>query len=127
MTPFWRVAGVCGAPSVCAAVLLGALAATALAGSLACDWKPATSLVKVSSIEPTSGPAGVVTNFRITGDGFQSGAIVMIGGHNAAIIVVNKTTIVGTTPVAGEGIVDVIVQNSDGGRGTLFNGFTFVR
>jgi hypothetical protein len=125
MSPFWRVNS---APPARALVLCGALAATAaVTGSLACDWKPATSLVKVSSIEPSSGPAGVVTNFRIIGDGFQSGATVLMGGHNAAVVVVNETTIVGTTPAIGEGVVDVIVRNADGGRGTLFNGFTFVR
>jgi hypothetical protein len=105
-------------------VLFGAIAL--VAPTAACDWRPSTSLVKVSSIEPSSGPAGTSINFRITGDGFQGGATVMIGGHNAAIVVVNSTTIVGTTPTAGEGLVDVVVRNPDGGRGTLFNGFTFV-
>ena len=115
-----------GAPSARALAVVVTVAAVVVA-TTACNWKPATSLVKVQSIEPNTGAAGTATTFRIIGSGFESGATVMIGGHVANVIVVNDATIMGTTLPMGEGVADVIVKNPDGGQGTLFNGFTFVK
>jgi len=108
-------------------LLAGVTAATlAIVAAPACNWKPATSLVKVASIEPHSGVAGVATTILITGAGFDASASVTIGGKIANVVVVNDRTIQGVTPISVQGTVDVVVTNPDGGRGTLYNGFTFI-
>jgi hypothetical protein len=52
---------------------------------------------------------------------------VQFGGAAATnVVVVNGNTITAKTPAHAAGAVDVTVNNTDGGHGTLINGYTFV-
>ncbi|MGE5276881.1 MAG: IPT/TIG domain-containing protein [Acidobacteriota bacterium] len=79
----------------------------------------------VSGISPASGPAAGGTAVTISGTGFQTGAIVTIGGAAAgAILVVSSTTITATTPALVPGSLnDVVVMNPGGDSGALAKGW----
>jgi hypothetical protein len=63
----------------------------------------------------------------ITGNLFQTGALVTIGGAAArGVAFVNSTTLTAVTPSHIAGTVDVMVVNPGSGSGTLHDGFTFV-
>ncbi len=80
----------------------------------------------VSSISPTSyGVKGGITA-TITGYNFETGATVIIGGSNCGnLVVVSATQITCTLPYHFASVVDVVVLNSSGISGTLFNGFSY--
>ena len=84
-----------------------------------------TPVVTVTSIQPSSVPAGTPTEVRIEGWNFKEGAVVTIGEAATNVSVLNRTTIVATTSVLVEGAADVVVRNPDGGRGKLAGAFTF--
>ena len=80
----------------------------------------------VTSIAPTSGPIGGGTAVTITGDKFQTGATVTLGGSAATgVTVVSATNITATTPAHGTGAVDVVITNPDSQTGDLTGGFTY--
>ena len=78
----------------------------------------------VSSIAPTSGPAG--TPVTITGTGFTTGATVALGGVTCTSPhLVSATSVTCTTGSGATGTpVDVAVMNTDSQTGTLASGFT---
>ena len=80
----------------------------------------------VSSILPTTyGVKGGIT-VTITGALFDAGATVKIGGTTCTSpIIVNAITITCTLPYHFASVVDVVVLNSSGISGTLFNGFSY--
>lgn len=85
-----------------------------------------TADVRVDDVTPSSGFIDEVTKAVITGDGFQTGAQVLIGStvidsanvRSAAVIAVEVPR--GLAP----GPHDVVVINLDGRRGTLVDGYT---
>src|SRR6185503_21158417 len=69
----------------------------------------------LSTVSPNSGGAAGGTSVTITGSGFTTGAIVMIGGAPAANVnVLNSTSIACTTPAHATGSVNVTVTNTNG-------------
>jgi hypothetical protein len=81
----------------------------------------------VTGLSPTSGPETGGTAITITGENFQPGATVTIGGNPCAnVVVVNATTITCETPPGTPGPVDVTVTNPDSQSDTLAAGFTYL-
>ena len=81
---------------------------------------------KVSSISPNTGTANGGAAVTITGTGFQSGAIVTIGGTAAtSVTVVSSTSITARTPVHAAGAADVVVKNTDNQGGAVSGGYTY--
>ena len=81
----------------------------------------------ITSVAPATGPAAGGTAVTITGTGFANGAKVTFGGTAAtAVMVVNSTSITCTTPAGTVGAQNVVVTNSDGQKGTLAAGFTYI-
>ncbi|HET9598887.1 MAG TPA: IPT/TIG domain-containing protein [Anaeromyxobacteraceae bacterium] len=69
----------------------------------------------ISSLSPSSGPAGAATAVTITGTGFAAGASVAFGGTAATgISVASATTITCTSPALAAQTVNVVVTNQDG-------------
>lgn len=91
------------------------------------DLSPPTSPPPtVSSVSPDSGSTAGGTGVAITGSGFQGGASVRFGDVNATDVnVVSASQIEAITPAHPSGVIVVQVDNPDGQRGTLTNGFTF--
>lgn len=83
----------------------------------------------VESVSPDQGPQAGGTEVTITGTGFMQGAKVTFGAQEAASVQVASggTSISAVTPAAAEaGPVAVEVANSDGQKGSLAGGFTYV-
>ena len=78
----------------------------------------------VTSIAPTSGPAGGGTSVIITGTNFTGATAVKFGATNATGFTVNSSTQITATSPAGSGVVDVTVTTPSGtsptGSGDLF-------
>lgn len=67
----------------------------------------------ITSISPTSGPAGTVVT--LTGSGFIGTTTVTFGGTNASFNVTNNTTLTATVPAgAPGGTIDIRVTNGSG-------------
>ena len=80
----------------------------------------------ISSITPSSGVTNGNTPITISGDSFQTGAKVIIGGEPVSNLnVVNSTTITCNTPAGNVGAADVVVTNPDGGSTTATGGYTY--
>ena len=63
---------------------------------------------------------------EITGENFQTGATVTIGGNAASVVIfVSPTSLSAVVPAGTEGSVDVVVTNPDGKSDTLAGGFTY--
>lgn len=97
---------------------------------LGCDSSPGVSprftppSLAVQFVTPTSGPPG--TPLTISGTGFLSGAMVSVGGVDAANVVrVSELVITATAPPHDAGSVDVVVTNPGGERSTLTAGFSY--
>ena len=85
----------------------------------------APAALTVTSVSPSAGPTGGVDDIRVTGTGFQPGAILTLDGVAAKVTRVTSTVIAATTPVHTPGTVDVVVTNPDGQSRTLTGGYTF--
>jgi hypothetical protein len=80
----------------------------------------------ISSLSPTSGPAGGGTTVTISGTSFATGATVTFGGTAATNVnVVGSTTITAVTPAHAGGAVNVVVTNPGGQSATSTNGYTY--
>ena len=62
---------------------------------------------------------------QVTGENFQDGATVTIGGNAANVISVSPTELVVEAPAGTVGSADVVVTNPDGKSATLAGGFTY--
>ncbi len=82
--------------------------------------------VSVASISPATGPSLGGTAVTITGSGFQAGALVRIGGIPAVVSSVTPTSISAVTGPHPDGLVDVEIENPDGGVAVLNDAFTYV-
>lgn len=76
------------------------------------------------AVSPRGGPAGGGTAFTLTGSGFTGQTSVKVGGISAPFVVVNDTTITGTTPagMAADSFLDIQVGVT-AGLGLLVNAF----
>ena len=63
---------------------------------------------------------------QITGENFQDGATVTIGGNAANVISVSPTELIVEAPAGTAGSADVVVTNPDGKSVTLAGGFTYI-
>ena len=81
----------------------------------------------VDSVDPISGPTAGGTVVTVTGSNFPSSVTVTFGGTAATdVVIANSASASFTTPVHGEGTVDVTVTTLDGQSATVPNAFTFV-
>jgi len=81
----------------------------------------------VTSTVPNSGSVNGGNTVTVNGSGFNSGAVVSVGGIRCTTIIVsNSSTITATTPAHALGSADVVVTNMDGQSSTLSGGFNYV-
>jgi hypothetical protein len=81
----------------------------------------------LTSISPTSGPAGGGTVLTLTGTNFASGATVLVNGVAAtAVTFVSATQVRATTPAGSAGARTVQITNPSGQSASLANAFTYV-
>jgi hypothetical protein len=81
----------------------------------------------VSSVAPSSGPAGGGTVVTITGTDLTGASAVTFGGTPATSVTVNNATQVTATSPAGTGLVDVTVTTSGGTSATgAADQFTYI-
>ena len=86
---------------------------------------PTVVTPSIAAISPTRGSTGGGTTLRITGSGFQLGALASFDAEPGGAVVENSTTIWVTTPSHGTGPVDVVVTNPTGQVARLAGGFTY--
>jgi hypothetical protein len=80
----------------------------------------------ITGITPNFGTTAGGTSVSISGSGFVAGATVSLGGAAVtSVVVVNSTTITGSTPAHAAGAVNVVVTNPNGQAATLNNGYTY--
>lgn len=81
----------------------------------------------VTSIAPASGAAAGGTAVTIKGVNFAGASGATVGGNAlTSFVVVNNTTITGTTAAHTAGATDVVVQDDSGNTPALTGAFTFV-
>lgn len=80
----------------------------------------------VSGINPAVGPESGGTFVTISGDGFEPGVSVTIGGQTLTNLSVGATSITGSTTAADPGLVDVVVGYSNNYVGVLAGGFVYL-
>jgi len=81
----------------------------------------------IAGITPNTGGREGGDSVTINGEGFTNSSTVKFGENNATnIIYVNSQTLIVTTPPGVEGVVDVVVTNSDGQTATSQEGFTYL-
>lgn len=83
----------------------------------------------ISGITPNSGSFAGGNTVTITGSNFVQGLLVFFGGQLASNIqVLSSTSILVTVPPISNssGVVDVIVQNPDGQKSVLTNGYIYL-
>jgi len=81
----------------------------------------------ISSIKPNMGTLEGDTKIIIIGTGFLSGVDVLIDGTETSVRSLSPTKIEAYTPPSSAGVKDVVVQNRDGQRATLRDGFIYNR
>lgn len=75
---------------------------------------------------PNEGPASGGTEVVLVGRDFREGLVASFGANVAKTLeVISRTQARVETPAGGPGLVDVTVQNLDGGRSTLVDAFTY--
>ena len=81
----------------------------------------------IERISPEIGQISGGDEVTITGNYFQDGATVTIGGNPATEVTVDsETQITAKTPPGALGITDVVVTNPDEQSSTLFRGFAYI-
>lgn len=91
------------------------------------QWPPAPSAAPptILAVSPNRGSTGGGTTVTIAGSGFQSGAVVSLGGEWQTVQVVNPTSILITTTTHDPGTVEIIVTNRDGQTARLGGGYSY--
>lgn len=110
---------------VAALLALGVMVTIAIPGSAR-----AASAPTITSVAPSQGSVGGGTSVTITGTDIQAGVKVFIGGFIAESIVrVSDTQLTLITPPSSSsvgGAANVMIQNADGGAGSLSSGFFYL-
>ncbi len=78
----------------------------------------------ITSIDPAQGPTAGGTAVTITGENFQDGATVTIGGAAAAATFVDANSLSATSPAGSVGAADVVVTNPDQSSATSSASFS---
>src|SRR5262245_29202151 len=81
--------------------------------------------VTVRSVAPSAGPTIGSDFIQVVGEGFQSGATVLIDGVAARVTRATSTTIDARTLAHAAGPADLTVVNPDGRTATLNAAYTF--
>jgi len=105
---------------------------TAFGHLTACDfdvvqlgYNPPAAAPVVSVVSPASGTTAGGTTVYVVGKNFNTGATVSIGGAAATSVSVQRSTLLtAVTPAHAAGAANVVV-NTNGGPGTLTNGYTY--
>jgi len=120
-------------------LIAGFLLAAAVAAAGAADYRlsfdkfgvgqpdPVQPAPELSLVTPAQGPTAGGTVFTLSGDNFQPGASVMIGGAPATGV--NWTSafeLTAHTPAHTWGLADITLVNPDNQSTTLFNAFRFI-
>ncbi len=80
----------------------------------------------VTGVSPNHGPVAGGTSVTISGEAFQNGATIAIGGADTTgVTFVSTSTITCTTAPNAAGTADVVVTNPDSQTGTMAGGFTY--
>ena len=69
---------------------------------------------------------GGSTPLKISGSGFQPGAVVLIDGIAMSAFVLDSQTIYACAPPHDGGKADVVIMNPDGSSALMTNGYTFI-
>lgn len=86
----------------------------------------APAALRVTSVVPSSGPAGVATAVRIVGTGFVSGATLTLDGVATNATFVSSVALTATAPAHPAGSIDIVVTNPGGQSSRLDAGFSYV-
>jgi hypothetical protein len=87
---------------------------------------PAPLAPAIAVLSPDTGSTGGSTPLKITGSGFQPGAVVLVDGIAMSAFVLDSRTIYACAPPHDAGRVDVVIMNPDGSSALMTNGYTFV-
>jgi hypothetical protein len=79
----------------------------------------------IDIISPDTGSTGGSTPMKITGSGFQPGAVVFIDGIAISAFVLDSRTIYACTPPHDTGQVDVVVANPDALSAWMTRAYTY--
>lgn len=81
----------------------------------------------VDAVDPSKGSTAGGDTVTVTGSAFAADAKARFGGMLATAVKVDPTgkSLTCTTPAHGEGLVDVAVENGDGGKAVLAQGFSY--
>jgi hypothetical protein len=85
---------------------------------------PSSAPLTIASLSPTEGVAG--QRLIVSGNGFNAGTTLTLGGLPAENVTVGAGTLGGTIPSHPGGPVDIVVTNPDGRSATRTGGFTYV-
>jgi hypothetical protein len=80
----------------------------------------------ITALSPDTGSTGGSTPLKISGSGFQPGAVVLIDGIAMSAFVLDNRTIYACAPPHDAGKADVVVMNPNGSSALMTNGYTFV-
>jgi hypothetical protein len=86
---------------------------------------PSGAIPSVTTVFPNRGTTAGGTPVSISGNGFQAGATVTIGGAVATAYYVNSNRIEAFAPARAAGMVGVVVTNPDGQTATVAGGYTY--
>lgn len=118
-------------PSVSFAIIAGMAAGCGASSMTGPSSLPAAVItpapMSVRSVSPAAGSTGGSTPLRITGSGFQIGAIITIDGTTVPAVVADGGEVIRVrTPPHDGGTVELIVTNPDGGEGRLTGAYAYV-
>ena len=103
-----------------------ASSANATGSILRRPWAPPQAAPLVDVVSPDTGSTGGSTPLKITGSGFQPGAVVFVDGIAISAFVLDSRTIYACTPPHDAGQVDVVVANPDALSAWMTDAYTFM-
>jgi hypothetical protein len=80
----------------------------------------------ITGLSPSAGSTGGSTPLKITGSGFQPGAVVFIDGIAISAFVLDSHSIYACAPPHDSGTVDVVVVNPSGLSDWVARAYTFI-
>jgi hypothetical protein len=86
----------------------------------------APSAPAIAVLSPDTGSTGGSTPLKISGTGFQPGAVVFVDGIAISAFVLDSRTIYACTPPHDSGKVDVVLVNPNGLSDWMTNAYTYV-
>jgi len=83
------------------------------------------TVVRVTGVTPSGGPAAGGTNLTITGASFAANCTFQLGGIALVATVVDPVTVTAAAPAGSPGVVDLTVQCPGAGSATFKDAFTY--